>query len=325
MQAPGRKGGRAHWLVPASFEVDEEKRHLGTVDFYSKLQGYGFIHLKEEGVVPENRLFVHWRNIESEDRFPFLTKDLEVEFSVLKWREQGGQVSLRAQRVTLPGGASIALQDAEDRETKDFVESQSARYTGILKFYDTKKGFGYVTIDSPPAGIQKDIMVDRSEINMKDKQPQWMENIVVECGIFRNENGQARAYNVMPHDRLLTPAASVQAEKRVDDSLDNRVVIKGQKFSGRVQIWNGQQRWGFIDPDTYCPLPPQVKAKLAEQAAAAKHRAEARGHASSAKSELLYFRGQDVVEGTSVQVDTPVMFQLYTDDKGAGACHVEPI
>ena len=88
--------------VPAGYEVDPNARYNGTVNFYHKWKGYGFIDVATPGVVPNNRVFVHWRQLQSDDRFPFLQKDVVVEFSLMTWRDWslGSALTVRAKNVT---------------------------------------------------------------------------------------------------------------------------------------------------------------------------------------------------------------------------------
>jgi len=295
----------------AEFVVDPEKRYSGKVSYYSKLRGYGFIEV-EAGLVPENKLFVHWRGIESQDRFPFLVKDLDVEFSIAKWNDRGG-MSLRAVRISKPGGESISLQESIDAEKKEFIGGQNIRYTGTMKFFDAKYGYGYITLDAGYAeDVPKELKVERTEINAGGQQPQWMSNLAVEFGIWKTSRGAARAYNVtLPGGIPLT-----------QEALENRQKVGGQAFTGEVKLWNWRQGYGFIKADASVPLPPNVTAKLAEQNAAAAQKATAKGKTPTADEELLYFRKADVNQGTEIDEAKKVKFELYIDDKGAGACNV---
>eukprot|EP00929_Paragymnodinium_shiwhaense_P045023 TRINITY_DN23057_c0_g1_i3.p1 TRINITY_DN23057_c0_g1~~TRINITY_DN23057_c0_g1_i3.p1 ORF type:complete len:120 (+),score=20.96 TRINITY_DN23057_c0_g1_i3:68-427(+) len=73
--------------IPEDHVIDKEARYTGTVSTYYKWKGYGFIKLSQEGVVPHDTIFVHWSNVQTDDRFPFLVKDAQVEFGLFKWME----------------------------------------------------------------------------------------------------------------------------------------------------------------------------------------------------------------------------------------------
>merc|ERR1712190_625879 len=117
----------------------------GTVQVYNKMSGYGFIIMDTKGVVPDDKLFVYWSDITSADRFPQLTKDMKVQFSIKKEEKRGKQV-VSAANVTTEIGQPIALQDESDSK-KTFVGGQFIRYTCTLKLYNQKHGYGYIQIE----------------------------------------------------------------------------------------------------------------------------------------------------------------------------------
>jgi len=318
-QRPGRQTQKPQ-LVDEDFGVDLEARLLGTVVSYWKLQGYGFIKLTQEGLVPNDMLFVHWQNIVTSDRFPALAKDIEVEVSVLKWKDRWnpGKVTLRARNVTKPGGDPIALQDEVDREQKEFVGGQDLRYTGTVKFYNQIHGYGYVALD-PGFVVEPDVpgelRVDCIEVNSAGRQPgQMQQGLAVEFGIWKTKRGNYKVYN-------MTLSGGIPITQ---DVLEHRQNVGSQTFHGEVHMWNWRQGWGFIKADPATTLPPEVCAKLAQQSHSAAERAATRGK-TVLEEELLYFRKHDVQQGVRLDKGAQVMFRVYTDDKGAGALDIATI
>eukprot|EP00928_Gymnodinium_smaydae_P090336 TRINITY_DN74157_c0_g1_i1.p2 TRINITY_DN74157_c0_g1~~TRINITY_DN74157_c0_g1_i1.p2 ORF type:complete len:243 (+),score=70.22 TRINITY_DN74157_c0_g1_i1:110-838(+) len=185
--------------VDDSFAVTPDKRFEGVVSEYKKFQGYGFITPDDSGVFPGDKVFVHWEAIKSSDRFPSLVKDMKVQFSVEKV-EKNGALTLKATNVTLPAGEPVALQDAADAEKKEFVGGMTARYTGNMKFFTQKQGFGYVAIDDGfqygGEDVPKEIRVELAECNAGGANPKDMENTKVEFGIWKTKRGAYKAYNV---------------------------------------------------------------------------------------------------------------------------------
>lgn len=303
-------------FVDDDFAVDPAARFAGTVAFYSKLKGYGFVELDQKGFVPNDTIFVHWRNIQSEDRFPFLYKGIVVEFGILKWKEQG-KTTLRAKEVSMAGGVAVSLQDKVDAEKKTFVGGQDLRYTGTLKFYNPKQGYGYVAIDAGyavGADVPAELRVERSEVNSGPASPGWMQDLKVEFGIWKTTRNVCKVYNMtLPGGMPVTTAA-----------LEHRAPLGGQTYRGEVTMWNWKQGWGFVKPDASVPLPPAVVEKLAEQTQVATEKATSKGKTCSGE-QLLYFRKVDVPMGTRLQKGSQVMFQLYTDDKGAGASQIQTV
>merc|ERR1712232_522765 len=99
--------------ISKDFDIDKEARYTGTVVSYHKMKGCGFIKADDEDLVKEN-LFVYWKSIKSDDRFPSLQKDMKIEFGLAKKKNMNGKWSLCAKQVTLPGGSNIAVQDEVD-------------------------------------------------------------------------------------------------------------------------------------------------------------------------------------------------------------------
>jgi cold shock CspA family protein len=300
--------------VDDSFVVDPLARYTGTVNFYSKMRGYGFVELDTKNFAPNDSVFVHWHDIKSEDRFPALYKGLQVEFGLQKWSERG-RSTLRAKEVASPGGGALALQDTVLAEKKEFVGGQGFRYTGNLKFYNPRTGIGYITLDTPVPDVPAEICVERSEVNSGNSAPGWMSDCKVEFGIWKTARGLYKAYNMtLPGGEALTMAAVEHRES----------AASGQTFTGEVTMWNWQQGWGFIKPDPSSPLPPDVMEKLEQQAKAAVAKAESAGKTSSSEP-LLYFSRTDVEPSQKLQKGAQVMYQLYTDDKGAGASQIRMV
>jgi cold shock CspA family protein len=99
-----------------------------------------------------------------------------------------------------------------------------------------------------------------------------------------------------------TASASSDARRA---ALENRKIIGGRIYRGEMQLWNEAQGWGFIKADSDLPLPPHVQARLRRP---------------GSKEELVYVRRADVAPGERLQKGLLVMFQVYIDDKGVGAC-----
>lgn len=314
-QPQAKQRGPPKNAVPADFEVDALARYQGTVMNYNKWRGFGFLELNHKGLVPRDTLFVHWRGIQSEDRFPFLVKGLEVECGIEKRRDKSNwnTFTLQAKNVSLIGGTSIAMQDDLDAQKKEFVGGQHLRYTGMLKFYSPKMGFGYVTMDQGydvDASVPPDLRVEQSEVNAGGHRPGWMENIAVEFGIWKTIRGTYKCYNMtLPGGHPLT-----------QDAVENRISMGPQTYRGEVGIWNWRGGWGFIVVDPSATLHPRVTAKIAQMQQSTKQRGK-----SISQDKMLYFRRVDCADNVRLTKGVAVTFQLYIDDKGAGACSVSVI
>merc|ERR1712032_555836 len=188
-------GAKRANTVPADFKVNTSQRHTGTVTGYWKFNGYGFITLDKKGVVPA-------------DRFPQLMRDTKVQLNIKK-EERKGQHTLRACNVSLPGGAPVSIQDEQD-EKKEYVGAQNLRYTGTLKFYIPKRGYGYVTVDDGyelDAEVPKELRVETSEVNAGGANPAYMKDTQVEFGIWKTKKGGYKVYNMTAPGGLVLEAS----------------------------------------------------------------------------------------------------------------------
>mmetsp|Transcript_91659 Transcript_91659/g.268266 ORF Transcript_91659/g.268266 Transcript_91659/m.268266 type:complete len:236 (+) Transcript_91659:99-806(+) len=213
------KGGGKSWgkgggatrppPLPADFQVDPSIVYTGTVVAYYKFQGYGFIAPDQKGVIPNDKVFVLWKSINSNDRYPFLTKDMKVQFNI-QIVEKNGERDLQAASVGLIGGAPIMVQDESDGK-KSFVGGQNLRFTGSLKFFIPKQGYGYIKIDPgyqyDKEGVPEEIRVETTEMNCAGANPRYMEDVEVEFGIWVTTRGTFKAYNVTLRGGAPLPAA----------------------------------------------------------------------------------------------------------------------
>lgn len=295
--------------LPANLEVDSDARYSGVVERYYKWSGYGFITFAQKGVVPGDTVYVHYRNIQSDDRYPYLAKGMQVEFGLLKKKEQKfGVEALRARTVTLPGGGNIALQDDADAEKKTFVGGQWLRYTGTLKFYNAKRGFGWLTMDDGYAltePVPKELRIEEHEVNCAGKKPRNMESgLAVEFGIQKTRKEQFVAYNMtLPGGLPL-----------LQSSIEHRQELATGPFSGTIQSWSWKGAWGFVAPAANVRLPNEVQAKITQMQQAAKAKGK-----TDVTEKLLYFRKNDLARGCKAEKGLKVTFKCYIDDKGAGA------
>jgi len=67
-------------MDPTVDDVDSNARHRGYND---RWWGHGFLEPTDVGLVLSTKVFVHCKQLTSDDCFPFLVKGLEVEFSFI--------------------------------------------------------------------------------------------------------------------------------------------------------------------------------------------------------------------------------------------------
>jgi len=296
--------------------VDKEVRYQATVEYYQKWRGYGWLKLAQTGILPEDKVFVHHKSLQSDDRFPFLVKDMQVEIGLHPYssKKTPGKIYVRAKAVTLPGGARIAVQDEMDAEKKQFVGGQHLRYSGKLQWYSVQRDFGYVTMDDGfvmDEAVPKSIKVEVSEVNSGGKPiPTKMKDVQVEFGIVKTRKGEFRCYN------MTLPGGEAIAK----EVLEKRETAGPRLYKGTVEVNMWKQGYGFIKVAPGAPLPPKVTAKLA-QAKKAKE-ANGKGKGKQAQESLLYFRNSDIRDNQWLRKGQEVQFKVYTDDNGAGAMDI---
>merc|ERR1719394_1243539 len=171
---------------PKESEVDESVRVRGRVVSFFSRKGFGFVSISDEENedAESTKVFVHWKSITSSDRWPQLLPDTEVEFFI------GTQKDGRkyASNVTAVSGEEI-----NNEESKKLVDTA---IKGRVKFYDTKKGFGFielledVTMDEDES-LEKgsDVHVGRESIISSDPRPGLRAGMEVEIFICRSEKG----------------------------------------------------------------------------------------------------------------------------------------
>jgi len=163
---------------------DEAVRAIGTVVDFDSRRGFGFIQPEGEED-KEKRVFCHWKQVQTDDRWPQLAEKMVVEYTPVK--DDKGK--LKAEKVTKVGGEKICL--GEDSE-KNY--NMLTKYKGKVQFYDLRKGFGFVipmgeekiewageTVD-----MEKGLYVPREEIITDDEPPALNDGSEVEFHIYHH-------------------------------------------------------------------------------------------------------------------------------------------
>jgi len=216
-------------------EAVELERVRGRVVSYFNRKGFGFLSVLNDDETKlenadESKVFVHWKAISSSDRWPQLSPESEVEFSI---SEKDGRKY--AENVTAVGGGELNNESKE--EEKVVTESTS---NGKVKFYDSRKGFGFIElledceVDGETLEKGADIHVGRESILSNDPCPSLRPGMTVKFNISRTDKG-------------LTCLDVV-------DSEGNRVTVPEEKRRKRKK-WNRRQGGGRGRNRTY---PTQV-------------------------------------------------------------------
>jgi len=160
----------------------EVERVTGTVAEFDSRRGFGFIQPEGEED-KEKRVFCHWKQVQTDDRWPKLNEKMVVEYTPVK--DDKGK--FKAEKITLVGGDKICL--GEDSEKNYNMET---KYKGKVQFYDLRKGFGFI-IPSGDEKIEwagetvdkeKGLYVPREEIITDDEPPALNDGSEVEFNIY---------------------------------------------------------------------------------------------------------------------------------------------
>merc|ERR1711900_101986 len=100
----------------------------------------GFGYIQPDGKEETDKVFAHWRQITSSDEWPSLAEGSQVEYYLTK-KENAKRKSQKqfAAKITGPGGVAISVTD--DRT----YPNRGQRFQGKVKFFDPRKGFGFIT------------------------------------------------------------------------------------------------------------------------------------------------------------------------------------
>jgi cold shock CspA family protein len=302
--------------VAEDFEVDSDARYAGKVDYFDRKGGYGFIAADEEDIIPGNRVMVHWREIKSEDRWPYLYKGLEVEFGLKKLKSKDRKSwELKATEVTQIGGEPFNLCEESDKN-REFCGDKNTRYTGAVKFFDNVRGFGYMTLEDGydiPSDIPSDLRISREELNIEEKSvPRLRAGMECEFGIVKSVKGTWSAYNItLPGGEPLNDKVVQQREE------------SSKKLSGKIAFWKADDNFGYIIPDNLNQLTKDQRAKLKESTE--KHTKKNEKQGKEACQEMLYFHKKDRANSGRMHRNDEVTFKVYTDYRGIGCYEVTQV
>jgi len=179
-------------------EIDESTRYTGTVKDYNRRRGFGHILPDGEEDKRENRIFVHWKQIQSDDTWPSLEDEQKVEYYKAKKNRGRQKDKPVAAKVTLPGGGNVSANAG-----RTYLDN-AQRFKGIVKYWNVEKGFGFIKIDSDisvggtdfPA--DKDVYVPIDEIVTDDEPPALKLKDEVEFSTYKTEKGSGAAKVTQP-------------------------------------------------------------------------------------------------------------------------------
>jgi len=297
--------------------MGSESKVKGTVMRFFRGRGFGFI--KPDGGGKE--VYVHWEDLVTDDHWPFLEKGTQVEFTQV---DEDGKPA--AKEVTLEDGDKIPIftKPYEDREV-----NKKQTYTGSVKFFDGRKGFGFIEPDeevtwkktSSGEGLffsRDGILVSKAGKGMILRVKG---SLRVSFKVYKDKKGLG-ACDVQNEDETpleCVPRPANQTGKKrkrggggkkkpakkaktKEELMEEREVDEDENtYIGTVQVYKPDKEFGFIK------ITDEITFK------------------DVTVKEKIYVMKEDIVcysDEVGLTVDSEVMFKIYKDSKGLGACEV---
>jgi len=297
----------------------------GTIVRYFRGRGFGFIKPEEGG----KEVFVHWEELVTDDQWPFVKRGTEVEFELV---EEDGERS--AKSVTLANGEDIPIFTApyDDREV-----NEDEVFMGSVKFFDARKGWGFVEPDSEISW--KDATSGEGLFFRRDSL------ISINAGkgmILRIKNGRRVSFKVYK-DKKGLGACEIQNEDETPIEGEPRKEGQGagkKKRGGRKRKRKGkdgnkkptkkaktkeellEEREIDDDENTYVGT---VKYYKPEKEFGFITISEEITFKDITVKEKIFVMKEDIVcysDEIGLTENSEVMFKIYKDSKGLGACEV---
>jgi len=290
----------------------------GSVVRFLRGRGFGFIKPDEGG----DEVFVHWEDLVTDDDWPFIEKGTEVEFLL----EDGTDGKPKAKQVTLSGGEKIPVftKPYEDREIND-----EETFTGSVKFFDSRKGFGFIIPDQEITWEDKStggegLYFSRDAIltsNMgKGMILRVTKDLRVSFKVYKNSKGlgacEVQNEDETPLEYQQRKEGGSKKRKRQGDKkkkpakkqktkqelIDEREIDEDENtYTGTVKYYKPEKEFGFIT----------ISEEITYNDVSVK--------------EKIFVMKEDIVcysEEVGMNEDSEVMFKIYKDSKGLGAYEV---
>jgi len=298
-----------------------ENKVKGTVVRFFRGRGFGFIKPEAGG----KEVFVHWEDLVTDDHWPFVKRDTEVEYVL---EENDGKYA--AKEVTLVDGEKIPIfvKPYENREV-----NKEDIYTGTVKFFDGRKGFGFVTPDEEISwentssgdglffsrdafiatnagkgmvlrvrdGLRVSFKIYKDEKGLGACEVQNEDQTPLEC-VPRKDGGSRKRKRKRGDTGKKNTKKVKTVAKTKDELIAEREVDEDDNvYTGTVMFYKQHKEFGFIK------IEEEITFK------------------DTTISEKLYVMKEDIVcdsEDVGLTSGSEVMFKIYKDSKGLGAAEV---
>jgi len=298
--------------------MNTDSKVKGTVIRFFRGRGFGFIKPEDGG----KEVYVHWEDLVTDDHWPFVERNTKVEYLLAD--DDGKPV---AKDVTLASGEKIPVftKPYEDR-----VVNEDETFSGSIKFFDGRKGFGFVKPDEEISWqdttsgeglfFSRDaILVSKAGKGMvlrvkdglrvsfkvyKDKKGlgaceiQNEDQTPIECEPRKERQGGNRKRKARGRGRN----KSAKKAKTKQEMIEEREIDDEENtYTGTVKYYKAEKEFGFIT------IADEITFK------------------DVTVKEKIFVMKEDIVcssDNVGLTADSEVMFKIYKDSKGIGACQV---
>lgn len=202
---------------------------VGTVVNFQSRNGFGFIQ-PEGTTAKKDQVFVHWKQINSTSKWPKLDKDQVVSFTI-------GEIKGKSQAIKVSNKNGKALKMYNLKKTYDEDNS----YTGKVKFFDSKKAYGFITPEDDDIEFNDQSLGDDDE---KKGLYFTREDILIDEDMNTN--------NIKNNTEV---TFCVYTEEGKDGLCAGRIQLplkqyeEGTTYTGKVKFFDRRKGFGFITPD----------------------------------------------------------------------------
>jgi len=297
----------------------------GTVVRFYRSRGFGFIKPKGGG----KQVLMHWSEMVTDDKWPSIKKGTEVQFKLVE-KDANGKRS--ATKVTLANGKKIPIYVPEN---PDRIMNDDDVFSGVIKFFDYRKGFGI---------IKPDEEITFEGATTKDGVYFPRESIVstgAGKGMVLNLRNGVRVTFKVYKDKKGLGAHELQNEDGNPLEYEERKKRKGGKKRKRTGKKNGKKK-----PTKKAKVVKKTKEELIEEREMDEEETMYTGTVKSYQaekefgfisideeiafngltaSEKIYVMKEDIIcysDEVGLTPGTNVMFKIYKDSMGLGACEV---
>jgi len=295
----------------------------GTVVRFYRKRGFGFIKPNGGG----KQVLVHWSKLVTDDKWPYIQRGTEVKFKLVEKDENGKR---SAENVTLANGKKIPVYVPK---SSDRVSNDDDVYSGVLQFFDYRKGFGMV---KPKEDITwEDVTVTSEDalyfsreaimstgagkgkvLNLRNGKKVTFKVYKDKKGLgaheLQNEDGNPLEYEERkrqgrkrkrPEKNRKKPTKKAKVVKKTkEELLEERELDEEENlYTGTVKQYRVDKEFGFIS----------IEEDITFNGVTA--------------TEKVYVMKEDIIcssEEVGLKPDTTVVFKIYKDSMGLGACEV---